>query len=131
MLIITGGIFPLFYGDFLQNHSALPLEIWLQVQKPVAETNIPLSLIAMICIGTLITAVMVWSQAKTFLQGIKSGSILGLLMVGSVNLGLLATTNYYSITSGIVDIFVGGLSIALTGGVAAIIMGRKSKSITK
>ena len=131
MLIINGGIFPLFYGDFLQNYSALPLEIWLQVQKPVAETNIPLSLIAMICIGTLITAVMVWSQAKTFLQGIKSGAILGLLMVGSVNLGLLATTNYYSITSGIVDIFVGGLSIALTGGVAAIIMGRKSKSITK
>jgi len=70
MLIINGGIFPLFYGDFLQNYSALPLEIWLKVQKPVAETNIPLSLIAMICIGILITVIIHWSQAKTFLQGI-------------------------------------------------------------
>ena len=70
MLIIKGGIYPLVYGDFLQNYSALPLEIWLKVQKPVAETNIPLSLIAMICIGILITVIIHWSQAKTFLQGI-------------------------------------------------------------
>jgi hypothetical protein len=126
VLLINGGIYPLFYGDFIKNYSNLSADIWDKVQKPVAETDIFASILAVLLIGILITSVVRWTKAKSFLAGIKSGFILGVLMVGGVDLGLIATTKYFSYTSGIIDIFVAAFSFALAGGVAASIFGREN-----
>jgi len=131
ILIINGGIYPLFYGDFLKNYSDLSADIWDKVQKPIKETNILASISAVILIGILITKTVSWSHAKTFYDGIKFGFILGVLMVGAVDLGLIATTKYFSYTSGITDIFVAAFSFAVAGGVAAYILGRETKTSTE
>jgi hypothetical protein len=49
-------------------------------------------------------------------------------MIGAVNLGLIATTYYYSYMSGIVDILVGALTIAVGCGFAALVQGRSHRS---
>ena len=131
VLVLNGVIYPLFYGDFLRNYSGMGVELWDKIQKPVEETNLPVTFLSMILIGSLVTSVVKWSQSTTFLKGIRSGVVLGLLMVGGVNMGLLATTNYYSYTSAFVDVFVGGLSIAVSCGVAAVVIGSGKKITAK
>ncbi|MBI4297862.1 MAG: hypothetical protein HY676_04955 [Chloroflexi bacterium] len=127
VLILNGVIYALFYGDFLKNNSGLSVELFEKVQRPVDQTNIPATILSMLVIGCLITTVVHWVKAKTFINGLKFGFIFAVLMVGSVNLGLLATTYYYSTKSGIIDIFVGAATIAIGGGVAALIMGGGTK----
>jgi hypothetical protein len=127
VFVLNGVIYPLFYGDFLKNNSGLSAELFEKVQRPVSQTEIPATILSMLLIGCLIATVIYWLKARTFVDGFKFGFVFAGLMVGSVNLGLVATTYYFSYTSGIVDIFVGATTIAVGGGVAACIMGRGTK----
>lgn len=124
VLIVNGLIYP-FYHDFLRDNSDLAADLFDRVQRPVDETLLPATAASMVLVGALIAVVVRWSGAHTFLGGIKAGLVLGLLMVGTVNLGLIATTHYYSYTSGIVDAFVGGATIAVGGGAAALVLGKR------
>ena len=128
ILILNGVIYP-FYGDFLKNNSGLSVQLFEQVQKPVAQTDITATILAMIFIGCLITTVVYWVKARTFIDGCKFGFIFASLMIASVNIGLIATTYYFSYKSGIIDIFVGAATIAIGGGVSAYIIGRGSKPV--
>ncbi len=128
ILVLNGVIYP-FYGDFLKNNSGLSVELFEKVQRPVDQTKIPATILSMIVIGCLVTTVVYRVKAKTFIDGLKLGFIFAVLMVASVNLGLLATTYYYSTKSGIIDIFVGAATIAIGSGVSAYIMGRGTKPV--
>ena len=114
-----------FYYDFLKSHSPLTeMGIWDKVQIPADQTKMPAAILTILCIGFLLTTVMYWANSKTFLQGLKRTFIFAMFMVGMVNFGLIATTHYWSYTSGIVDIFVASITFAPAGGVASWILGK-------
>lgn len=117
-------IYLLFYEQFLISNSGLSRELFEQVQKPADQTDILPFVLATLLTGTLLTAVTERVRARTFIAGATTAFVFGCLMVGSVNLGLIATTHYYSYLSGIVDIFVAAATFAVAGGVAALILRR-------
>jgi hypothetical protein len=128
VLVLNGLIYALFYGDFLKDNSGLSTELFEQVQRPVADTQVVATVASMVFIGCLIATVAYWARAYTFAAGLKAGLIFGVLMIGAVNLGLIATTYYYSYISGLVDILVGALTIAVGCGFAALVQGRSQRS---
>lgn len=121
-------ITPLFYYDFLKNHSGLSPDLWVKVQRPAEETELVAAILSILLIGCLTTLVIYWTRAKTFLEGFKFGFIFSVLMMGVVNFGLLGTTYYWSYISAITDIFVAATTFAIGGGVAALIMGRENNT---
>ena len=121
-------ISPLFYYEFLKNHSGLSPDLWEMVQRPAEETEVFAALLSIVLVGCLTTLVIYWTKARTYLEGFKYAFIFSVLMMGVVNFGLLGTTHYWSYLSAITDIFVAATSFAIGGGVAALIMGRESKT---
>lgn len=121
-------IYVLFYGDFLASNSGLSRELFEQVQKPADQTDILAFVAATLLTGTLLTAVIERVKARTFTAGATTAFVFGCLMVGSVDLGLIATTHYYSTFSGIVDIFVAAATFAIGGGIAALILRRGAQA---
>lgn len=115
------------YADFLENNSALSADLFEKVQRPLDQTQIPAIILSIVIIGCLIATIVYWVKAKKFVDGFKYVFLFGVLMMGSVNFGLIATTYYYSYTTGIVDIFVSGLMFGIGGGVAALVMGKRLK----
>ncbi len=121
-------ITPLFYYDFLKNNSGLSPELWERVQRSAEETEVVPVILSLLLIGCLITLVIYWTKAKTFLDGFIYSFTFSALMMGVVNLGLLGTTHYWSYISAITDIFVAATSFAIGGGVVALIVGRENKT---
>jgi hypothetical protein len=127
--ILNGIITAVGYYGFLKSHSPLTaMGLWEKVQIPAEQTRIPALLLSLLCLGAMITTVVHWAGARSFIDGMRVAFIVGCLAIGTVNLGLLATTHYWSYTSAIVDVFVAGATFAVGGGLAATILGRANKS---
>ena len=74
--------------------------------------------------GFLITTVMKWSGANTFVSGLKYGFIIALLFWGSVNFGLYASSNFFSQASVFVDYACSVTAMTISGAIAAWLLGR-------
>jgi hypothetical protein len=80
--------------------------------------------------GFLITIVMKWSGANTFVSGLKNGSVFSLLFWGSVNFGLYASSNHFSQTAVFVDYACSVIALTIASAVAAWLLGRGKTNIS-
>ena len=84
-----------------------------------------------IAIGFLVTTVTKWSGARTFTAGIRSGVIFGFLFLCSVDLGLYASTNNFTIVGALADMACSTTTITISSAIAAWMLGREDKAKTK
>ena len=69
--------------------------------------------------GFFITLVMKWSGARTFGEGLKKGALMGFLFWGSVNFGLYASANIFSLAGVFADLVSSATIMTLSGAFAA------------
>lgn len=66
-----------------------------------------------------------WANITTFGGGFSAGLIIGLILGFAVNLSWYGTMNITNLTATLVDPFVSGVMMAITGGVVGWVLGRK------
>lgn len=66
-----------------------------------------------------------WANITTFGGGFSAGLTLGLILGFAFNLGMYGTMNISNLTASLVDPFVSGIMMAITGGAIGWILGRK------
>lgn len=66
-----------------------------------------------------------WANITTFGGGFSAGLIIGLILGFAVNLSWYGTMNITNLTATLVDPFVSGIMMAITGGVVGWVLGRK------
>ena len=114
--------------DFFQNHPAVSQEFMKQLYKPEDQVIVWAAVLCSVAIGTLVTTVVYWSGARTFLSGVKTGLLFGILLLASVDFGLLASTNSFSTASAFADLLCSTITVTLSAGVSAFVMGRNKSA---
>jgi hypothetical protein len=126
LFILNAIVYMVFLKDFFQNHPAVSPEFMKQLYRPDDQIIVWALVLCSIAIGCLVTTVINWSGARTFIAGLKSGFIFGILFLCSVDFGLLASTNNFTTAGALADLVCSTITITLSSAVAAWLLGRKS-----
>ena len=127
LFILNAIVYAVFLKDFFQSHPAVSSEFMNQLYLPDNQLIWWAIVISAVAIGFLVTTVIHWSGARTFITGLKSGFLFAFLFLLSVDFGLLATTNNFSTAGAFADIICSTITVTLSGAVAAWMLGREKK----
>ena len=124
LFLLNAVAYVAFLKNFFQSHPVISSEFMKQLYKPDSEIIWWATVLSAIAIGFLVTTVIHWSNARTFLTGIRAGFVFSILLLCGVDFGLLASTNSFSTASAFADIITSTTMITLSGAVAAWLLGR-------
>jgi len=116
----------LFYGFLLMDFYAANVGMAANVMR--AETDM---VWWALILGNLFQAYFLvyifgkWANITTFGSGFSGGLIIGLILGFAINLSMYGTMNISNLTATLVDPFVSGVMMAITGGVIGWVLGRK------
>lgn len=109
---------------FYRSYPALSEECMKQLHRSPEQLIVWAMVVTSLSMGFLITIVMKWSGAKTFIEGLKNGFIFSFLFWASVNFGLYASSNFFSQTTVFVDYVCSVSAMTISGAVSAWQLGR-------
>ena len=75
--------------------------------------------------GAVLTLILSWRGVSTFLDGAKTGALVGLLFFLGIDLTMYATTNINNLVASLVDAVVAAALFAIAGGAIAAVARRK------
>lgn len=107
-----------------RSYPAISEEFRKQLSRPPDQLILWAMAVTSFSMGFLITLVIKWVGANTFLSGLKYGFLFSLLFWGSVNFGLYASSNFFSTTSVFVDYTCSVTAMTVAASVAAWFLGR-------
>lgn len=110
--------------DVYHSYPAVSEEFTKQLSRPPDQLIVWAMAVTSFAMGFLITMVMQWAGAKTFLSGLKYGFIFSLLFWASVNFGLYASSNHFSTTSVFVDYACSVSAMTIAFGISAWLFGK-------
>jgi hypothetical protein len=113
-----------FLKDFYRSHPAVSEEFAKQLSRPPDQLIVWAMVVTSVSMGFLITLVMKWSGARSFVSGLRYGSVVAFLFWASVNFGLYASSNHFSEASVFVDYACSATVMTISGAVAAWMLGR-------
>jgi hypothetical protein len=123
-LLLNAGAYALFLRDFFRAHPSGSDEFMRQLNRSPEQLIVWAMAVTSLTMGLFITTVMCWSGARSFVTGLKLGGIVGLLFWVSVNSGLYASSNLFSLPSVLVDTPFSALSMAVSAACAAWVLHR-------
>jgi hypothetical protein len=123
-LVLHAAVYFLFLKEFFRTHPAGSQEFVKQLHRGPDELVGWAMAATSLAMGFLITTTIKWSRATTFLSGLKKGCVLGLLFWASVNFGLYASSNYFSLESVFVDYACSAAVMTVAAAVSAWMLGR-------
>jgi uncharacterized membrane protein YphA (DoxX/SURF4 family) len=123
-LLLNAAGYAFILKDFYHSHPAGSEEFMKQLGRPPDQLIIWAMVVTSLAMGFFITTVMKWSGARTFVSGLKYASVVGFLFWTSVNFGLYASSNYFSLPSVFVDLVCSSISMTISGAVAAWMLGK-------
>lgn len=110
--------------DIYNFYPAVSEEFRKQLSRPPDQLIIWAMAVTSFSMGFLITLVIKWVGANTFISGLKYGLLFSLLFWGSVNFGLYASSNFFSTTSVFVDYACSVAAMTIAFGVSAWLFGK-------
>jgi hypothetical protein len=123
-LVLHAAVYFLFLKDFYSAHPAGTQEFVNQLHRGPDELVGWAMAVTSLAMGFLITTVIKWSGATTFLSGLRKGCVLGLLYWGSVNFALYASSHFFSTESVFVDFVCSSSVMTIAAAVSAWMLGR-------
>jgi hypothetical protein len=123
-LVLHAAAYFLFLKEVFRSHPAGSEEFVKQLHRSPDELVGWAMAVTSLAMGFLITTVIKWSGATTFVSGLKKGFVLGLLFWASVNFGLYASSYYFSIESVFVDFASSTVVMTVAAAVSAWMLGR-------
>ena len=127
LFICNAIVFEAYLDKFFHTHPVVSREFMDKLYRPQNELIIWATVICSVSIGFMVTLVINWSGARTFASGLRSGFIFGALFLCSVDMGLYAATNNFTIEGALLDMLSSTASITISSGVAAWVLGRGKK----
>jgi hypothetical protein len=128
--ILGGGISGFLYGwivygmllmDFMQNNMTEYPGL-MKEESPMMIVGYLLSNLAVAFILTMVYHK--WASISTFKSGLINGLILGALFIFSIDIQFFTGMNLFTGQSLVVDVLAGAGMYGVTGGVAALILGK-------
>jgi hypothetical protein len=119
-----------FLKDFYHSHSTVSEEFMRQLYRQPDQLIGWAMVVTSLTMGFLITTIIKWSGATTFVAGLKRGFIVALLFWGSVNFGLYASSNFFSQASVFADYACSVTAMTISAAVAACRLGRGKPDAT-
>jgi hypothetical protein len=123
-LLLNAAAYFFILKNFYQLHPAVSEDFMKQLHRPPEELILWAMVVTSLAMGFLITIVIKWSGAKTFVSGLKYGFVFSLLFWGSVNFGLYASSNFFSQATVFVDYACSVTTMTISGTVSAVLLGR-------
>jgi len=108
-----------FAGLFREGALTIP---GVMKQKP----NIPWIIAGQIGFGVLISLVISWRGATSFVNGARTGAIFGFLMAIGYDFAQYGTSNLWTLKATLFDPFITALLVGSAGGVVGIVLNRDS-----
>ena len=127
LFICNAAIYAVFLKDFFQNHPAVSPEFMKQLYRPDDQIIVWAVVICSLSIGFMITMVIQWSGARTFAEGLIRGFLFSALFLITVDLGLLGTTNNFTLAGAIADMCCSTTALTIGSAFAAWMLGRGAK----
>jgi len=129
LFVLNAIVFVAYLDSFFHSHPAVSKDFMDKLYRPQNELIIWATVLCSVSIGFLVTTVIYWSGARTFVAGMKSGFIFGLLFLCAVDMGLYASTNNFTIEGALLDLLSSTATITLSSAVAAWVLGTGKKQI--
>jgi hypothetical protein len=127
-LLLNAAAYALFLRDFYRAHPSGSDEFVQQLNRAPEQLVVWAMAVTSLTMGLFITTVMRWSGATTFVAGLQRGGIVGFLFWVSVNSGLYASSNVFSLPSVLADTPCSALSMSLAAACAAWMLHRDAGS---
>lgn len=118
-LALHAAAYFLFLKDFFRAHPAVSDDFSEQLARGPGELIGWAMAVTSLAMGFFITTIIAWSGARTFTSGLKRGGIIAILFWASVNFGLYASSNHFSLASVLADTVSSALVMTISGAVAA------------
>ncbi len=127
-LIMNAGAYFLFLKGVFEENPPVSKAFQSQLVRP-ADQLVGWAMVATsLTMGFFIATVIRWSGARTFVSGLKKGLIVGLLFWSSVNFGLYASSNHFSLVGVLVDLPCSALAMTVAAASAAWVLGKGEKN---
>jgi hypothetical protein len=110
--------------DVYRSYPAVSEEFRKQLSRPLDQLIVWAMVVTSMAMGFLITAVMKWAGANSFVSGLKYGFVFSLLFWGSVNFGLYASSNFFSTTSVFIDYACSVTVMTISAAISSWILGK-------
>ena len=123
-LAMNAGAYFFFLKDVFEANPPISAAFQKQLVRPPDQFVGWAMAVTSLTMGFFIATVIQWSGARTFSGGLKKGFIVGLLFWSSVNSGLYASSNHFSLTGVLADIPCSALSMTVAAGAAAWVLGK-------
>jgi uncharacterized membrane protein len=131
LFLLNAVVYVVFLDDFFQSHPAVSKEFARQLYRPNDQVIWWAIITSGIAMGFLVTTVIHWSGSRTFKRGLLAGLIFGILLLCSVDFGLLGSTNNFTTAGALADLCCSTTTITISSGVAGWMLGIGKKTAQK
>ena len=126
-LLLNASAYFFILKDIYRKYPAVSTEFMNQLHRQPDQLIMWAMAVTSLAMGFLITTVIKWSGAKTFITGLKYGFIFALLFWGSINFGLYASSNFFSQVTVFADYVCSVSAMTISGAITAMLLGREKK----
>lgn len=123
-LLMNAGAYFLFLKDVFEANPPVSEEFQNQLVRPPDQLVGWAMAVTSLTMGFFIVTVIKWSGARTFASGLKKGFIVGFLFWSSINSGLYASSNHFSLAGFWADLPCSVTAMAVAAAVAAWVLGK-------
>lgn len=121
-LLLNAGAYFLFLKEVFAAHPPVSAEFQKQLVRPSNQLIGWAMVVTSVTMGFFIATVIKWSGARTFLSGLKKGFIFAFLFWTSINFGLYASSNHYSLIGVFADLVCSITAMTIAAAVTACIL---------
>jgi hypothetical protein len=123
-LLVNAGAYFFFLKSVFETYPAVSLEFQKQLARTADQLIGWAMAVTSFTMGFFITTVIKWSGARTFESGLKKGFIVAFLFWSSINFGLYASSNHFSLVGVFADLACSVTAMTISAAVAAWLLGR-------
>lgn len=124
-LAMNAGAYFLILNDVFEANPPVSAEFQKQLVRPPDQLIGWAMVATSLAMGFFIATIIRWSGARTFVSGLKKGLLVGFLFWGSVNFGLYASSNHFSLVGVLADLPCSAAAMAVAAAVAAWVLGKE------
>jgi hypothetical protein len=123
-LLLNAGAYFLFLKAVFEAHPPISAEFQKQLVRPSDQLVGWAMAVTSLTMGFFIAIVIKWSGARTFVSGLKKGFIVAFLFWSSINFGLYASSNHFSLVGVFADLACSAAAMTISAAAAAWMLGR-------
>ena len=122
--VLNSIVYVVFLKDFFHTHPAVSEAFASQLYRPDDQIIWWAVILSAAGLGLMVTTVIQWSGAHNLATGLKSGFVFAFLLLCTVDFGLLASTNNFTVSGALADLACSTATVSISGGVAGWILGK-------